>query len=68
MCLAFIAANAFASRQSWAWWSVAASLALWYPLDTGRSLYHRVYVNAILNTVLLVVVAVPLAFTFAEFH
>jgi hypothetical protein len=47
---------------------VAASLAIWYPLDTGRSLYHRVYVNAILNTVLLVVVAVPLAFTFAEFH
>lgn len=68
LCLAFIAANAFATRQIWAWWAIAASLAVWYPLDTGRSLFHGVYVNALLNTALLVAVAVPLAFTFGEFH
>ncbi len=68
LCLAFIAANAFATRQSWAWWAIAASVAVWYPLDTGRSLFHGVYVNALLNTALLLAVAVPLAFTFGEFH
>ena len=66
--LAFIAANAFTTREAWAWWAIAVSLALWYPLDTGRSLYHRVYMNAILNTALLLAVAVPLAFTYGEFH
>jgi hypothetical protein len=67
VCIAFIAANAFASKESWAWWSIAASIALWYPLDTGRSLLHRVYVNAALNTALLIAVAVPLALTYADF-
>lgn len=68
LTIAMIAANAFGSHQVWAWWSIAAALALWYPLDTARSLYHRVYANAILNTVLLAAVAIPLAFTFGEFH
>jgi hypothetical protein len=68
MLVAFIAASGFPTRQAWAWWSITASLALWYPLDTGRSLYHRVYANAILNTGLLLVVAVPLAFTYSGFH
>lgn len=68
LSVAFIAANAFASRQVWAWWAIAAPLALWYPLDTGRSLLHRVYVNAALNTALLIIVAIPLALTFGEFH
>ena len=65
--VAFVAANAFASRQSWAWLAIAASLAIWYPLDTGRSLYHRVYANALLNTALLILVGIPLALTFGEF-
>jgi hypothetical protein len=66
--IAFISANAFASKESWAWWSIAVSVALWYPLDTGRSLLHRVTVNAALNTVLLIAVAVPLALTYADFR
>jgi hypothetical protein len=66
--VAFIAASGFPTRQRWAWWSIVVSLALWYPLDTGRSLYHRVYANAILNTALLIVVAIPLTFTYSGFH
>jgi len=38
------------------------------PLDTGRSLIHRVYVNAIANTALLVILAIPLIGIFGEFH
>ena len=68
LSLAILVANAFDSRQAWVWWSIAGSLAVWYPLDTGRSLLHRVYLNAILNTALLVAVAIPLVGTFGEFH
>ena len=68
LSLAILVANAFGSRQAWVWWTIAASLAVWYPLDTGRSLLHRVYINAILNTALLVAVAIPLAGTFGEFR
>jgi hypothetical protein len=66
--LAMIAANAFSSHQAWAWWAIAGSIAIWFPLDTGRSLYHRVWANAIGNTALLVLVAIPLIGTFGEFH
>lgn len=68
LCVAFIAANAFGTHEAWAWWCIAASVAVWYPLDTGRSLYHRVYANAALNTAMLVAVAVPLVLTFGEFR
>jgi hypothetical protein len=68
VALAFIAANAFGSREIWAWWAIAGSVLLWYPLDTGRSLLHHVWINAALNTVLLLAVAIPLAATFGEFH
>lgn len=58
---AFIAANALANRESWAWWALVTSLVVWYPLDTGRSLHHGVRVNAVGNTILLALVAIPLA-------
>jgi hypothetical protein len=66
--MAIVIANAFASREAWVWWSIAASLAVWYPLDTGRSLLHKVYANAALNTALLVILAIPLIGTFGEFN
>jgi hypothetical protein len=68
LCLAVIVANAFSSREAWVWWSIAASVALWFPLDTGRSLLHKVYANAALNIALLVILAIPLIGTFGEFH
>jgi hypothetical protein len=68
LCLAIIVANAFSSRQAWVWWSIAAGLGLWFALDTGRSLYHRVYANAVLNVAILAAAAIPLLATFGEFH
>ncbi len=68
LCLAVIVANAFSSREAWVWWSIAGSVGLWFTLDTGRSLLHKVYANAALNTALLVVVAIPLIGTIGEFH
>ena len=43
-------------------------VAVWFSLDTGRSLLHKVYANAAVNTALLVVLAIPLIGTFGEFH
>jgi hypothetical protein len=68
VCIASIAASGFPTKQVWAWWAVAAGLILWYPLDTGRSIYHRVYVNAALNTALLAAAAIPLLLTYGEFR
>jgi len=44
----------------WAWTAVALGLAVWYPLDTGYSLGHHVWINAVGNTVILASMAVPL--------
>jgi hypothetical protein len=68
LCLAMLLANAFATKQAWVWWSVAGSVALWFPLDTGRSLCHKVYANAAGNTALLVLLAIPLIGTFGDFR
>jgi hypothetical protein len=66
-CLAVIIITP-SSREAWVWWSIAASIAVWFPLDTGRSLLHRVYANVAVNTALLVILAIPLIGTFGEFH
>jgi hypothetical protein len=68
LVLAILVDNAFATKQAWVWWSIAGSLAVWFPLDTGRSLYHRVWANAAGNTALLVVLAIPLIGTFGDFR
>jgi hypothetical protein len=63
-----IAGNAFARREKWARNALAASVALWYLLDTGVSLASGVWVNAVFNSVVLVWFALPLAFTWREFR
>jgi hypothetical protein len=68
LCMAIVVANAFSARAPWVWWSIAAPLAVWFPLDTGRSVYHRVWVNVALNTTILVLLAIPLIATFGEFR
>jgi hypothetical protein len=68
LCVAIIVANGFSSHQAWVWWAVAGGVAVWFPLDTGRSLYHRVYANVAVNVGLLVALAIPLIGTFGEFH
>jgi hypothetical protein len=68
LSIAILVANAFSSHQAWVWWAVAGGVGLWFPLDTGRSLLHRVYANVIVNTALLIFLAIPLIGTFGEFH
>jgi hypothetical protein len=67
LTIAILVSQAWNTRQAWVWWSVAASIGLWFVLDTGQSLRHRVFANAAINTVLLVALVIPLAFTFGDF-
>ncbi len=55
--------NGIAQGLRWAWNAVALSLVVWFPLDTGYSLAHHVWVNAAGNTVILALMAIPLAKT-----
>jgi hypothetical protein len=68
LTVAILVSQVWNTRQAWVWWSVAASVGLWFVLDTGQSLRYRVFANAAINTALLVALAIPLAFTFGDFH
>jgi len=46
-----------------AWWAIAAPVAVWFVADTAMSLAHGVWQNAVLNTAVAVLYAVPLAAT-----
>jgi hypothetical protein len=55
-----ILAIPFRRRERWAWWTILASMAAWYPFDTGVSAALGVWVNVALNTAILTSVLVPL--------
>ncbi len=65
--IAFVAAGPFRRQERWAWQCLAASLAAWFLLDEGFSIYYRVYFNALGNLVFLAVLALPLVFTYPAF-
>lgn len=59
----FIAWFPFGQRERWAWYCVLVSVSLWFLLDTGISLWFGVMVNVFLNSTILVLVIIPLVFT-----
>jgi hypothetical protein len=65
--IVFIARYPFRARERWAWSCLAVGLLVWYLVDTGISLYFEVYFNAAFNTLLLGLVALPLAGTRKHF-
>jgi hypothetical protein len=54
---------AFPRREAWAWWAMVAGIGAWYVVDTAISAAHGVWVNVVLNTVLMVMFGIPLAAT-----
>ena len=58
----------FRRLETSAWNMIAVSLIVWFVPDTAFSLLSGFWQNAILNTVLLVVFAIPLAATYGRFH
>ena len=57
--LAWLAAR-LRRREPWAWRAIVASLATWYVLDSTASLLSGFAANALVNTALALVLAVPL--------
>jgi hypothetical protein len=66
--LLMVVLGPFARRSRLAWSTVAVSLAGWFLVDTSLSLASGHWPNAVLNVVLAVLFAVPLAATFGAFH
>ena len=58
--LVFITKNAFQKRETWAWSGLIVALSSWYLVDTAISLYFEVNFNAIFNTLILILVLLPL--------
>ncbi len=65
--LAFLACYPFGKKEKWAWVAIVLAILAWYPIDTGFSYYFKFYFNVILNSVLLLLIALPLIFTRKEF-
>ncbi len=63
----FIARNAFAKKEKWAWNCLVAGLLMWFILDTALSVYYRVYFNAAFNASLLILAGLPVVFTKKHF-
>jgi hypothetical protein len=66
--LAFVTRYPFRNRERWAWNCLALGLLLWYVIDTAISLSRGVVFNAIFNTGILILAALPLFFTRREFQ
>ncbi len=64
---AIVGGKAFARGQKWARDALAASLALWYLLDTGASALARVWANVLLNSIVVALFILPLALTWSDF-
>jgi uncharacterized BrkB/YihY/UPF0761 family membrane protein len=65
--MAFIALYPFKRKEKWAWDCLAAALVTWFVVDESFSLYYGVYANAVGNLILLLGLALPLAFTRRHF-
>lgn len=67
LLLAFIAAGPFKRREGWSYRAILFAVGLWYLVDTAYSALFGVWVNVALNTVLLVIIGLPLFFTRKQF-
>lgn len=65
--IAFIAHHPFREKAQWAWNCLLVGMLIWYLVDTLISLNAQVYFNATFNTILLVLVGLPLAFSRKHF-
>jgi len=65
--LIYITKNAFFKREKWAWKAVAIALITWYLVDSAISLYFGVIFNAIFNSIIFILVLLPLVMTRKHF-
>lgn len=63
IALTFITHFPFRNKEKWAWSCWVLGLSVWFVLDTGLSLYSKVYFNVAFNTILLIMAGLPLVIT-----
>jgi hypothetical protein len=63
MFLSFISSHSYRNKEQWAWNCIVVGTSLWFVLDTTISLHHKVYINALLNIGLYLLVMLPIVFT-----
>jgi predicted membrane protein len=59
IALYVIIRNAFRHQERWAWSAIISIMSVWYLLDTSISLYYGIMLNAVFNTVLLLLFLFP---------
>ena len=64
----FVALKPFKDGEPYAWNMFAASLGVWYVVDTAFSIWAGYPQNAVLNTVLAALFLIPLIATFRHFR
>ncbi len=67
IALLYVLYGTFRRRQMEGWRTISASLVAWFIPDTAFSLYSGFWQNAVLNVLMLVVFALPLAATYSIF-
>jgi hypothetical protein len=65
--LLFVVYNAYSRKERWSWFAIALGLLGWYLLDTGISAYFHVSFNVIFNSMIMVLVAIPLVASYRSF-
>lgn len=65
--IAFMAHFPFKRKEPWAWYALVTSLSFWFILDQLISGYHGVIFNVAFNTLLYVVLILPLLMTRRDF-
>jgi len=66
--MAFLAQYPFKAREKWAWNCFAVGVAVWYIADTAISARYQVTFNVLFNTILFVLLGLPLLFTRKDFY
>jgi hypothetical protein len=66
--IVFLARFPFRRRERWSWNCICAGFTLWYVVDTALSVSHGVLFNAFFNTLLAVLVMLPLFATRRQFR
>jgi hypothetical protein len=61
--IVFWAHYPFKTREIWAWNGLASATAIWYISDTAISAIYGVMFNIVFNTIMLLLLGLPLIFT-----
>jgi len=59
----FIAKNAFAKKELWAWQAIMVAFFFWFILDTTMSVIHGAYFNILIANIPSLIAMLPIVFT-----